>query len=110
MLTQIHESIGKEIVAKCLGLPLAIRTMGGLLYFKDSESEWMSFKNKEVSRIDQKESDILPTLKLSYNHLPSHLKQCFAYCRLFPKDYRIDVEMLIQFWIAQGYVKSSNPN
>ncbi|KAJ9129306.1 hypothetical protein P3X46_033889 [Hevea brasiliensis] len=110
VVSQSHEDIGREIVAKCLGVPLAIRTIGSLLYFKDSESEWLSFESKELSKVDQCESDILPTLKLSYNYLPSHLKQCFAYCALFPKDYKIDVDVLIHLWMAQGYVKSSDPS
>eukprot|EP00257_Ricinus_communis_P009295 XP_002527841.3 putative disease resistance protein RGA1 [Ricinus communis] len=102
-----HEAIGKEIVAKCKGAPLAIRTIAGILYFKDAESEWEAFKNKELSKVDQGENDILPTLRLSYNYLPSHYKHCFAYCSLYPKDCNIKVEELIQCWIAQGYVKSS---
>ncbi|XP_057990304.1 putative disease resistance protein RGA1 [Hevea brasiliensis] len=110
VVSQSHEDIGREIVAKCWGVPLAIRTIGSLLYFKDSESEWLSFKSKELSKVDQCESDILPTLKLSYNYLPSHLKQCFAYCALFPKDYKIDIDMLIHLWMAQGYVKPSDPS
>ncbi|KAJ9129307.1 hypothetical protein P3X46_033890 [Hevea brasiliensis] len=110
VVSQSHEDIGREIVAKCLGVPLAIRTIGSLLYFKDPESEWLSFESKELSKVDQCESDILPTLKLSYNYLPSHLKQCFAYCALFPKDYKIDVDVLIHLWMAQGYVKSSDPS
>ncbi|XP_030962832.1 putative disease resistance protein RGA3 [Quercus lobata] len=67
--------IGKEILKMCVGVPLAIRTIGGLLYFKKSEIEWRSFKTNELSKIRQNESDILPTLKLSYNYLASHLKQ-----------------------------------
>jgi hypothetical protein len=87
--------IGKEIVKKCVGVPLAIRTMGSLLYFKKTETEWLSFKNNELSKISQRENDIVPTLKLSYDQLPSHLKHCFAYCSLFPKDYKIDKSTLI---------------
>ena len=84
----------------CVGVLLAIRTIGGLLYFKKSEREWISFKTDELSKIRQNESDILPTLKLSYHHLTSHLKQCFAYCSLFPKDYEIDKSSLINMWMA----------
>jgi hypothetical protein len=101
-------AIGKEIVKKCVGVPLAIRTMGSLLYFKNSETEWLSFKNNELSKISQRENDIVPTLKLSYDQLPSHLKHCFAYCSLFPKDYMIDKSTLIKLWMAQGFIKLSD--
>ncbi|XP_065628653.1 putative disease resistance protein RGA1 isoform X2 [Quercus suber] len=101
-------NIGKDILKMCVGVPLAIRSIGGLLYFKKSEGEWLSFKDNELSKIPQNENDILPTLKLSYNYLPSHLKQCFAYCSLFPKDYEIEKESLIYMWMAQGFIKLYN--
>ncbi|XP_059439482.1 putative disease resistance protein RGA4 [Corylus avellana] len=103
-------AIGREILAKCSGVPLAIRTIGGLLRFKSSEREWLSFKKNELSKIHQNENDILPTLKLSYDHLHSHLKHCFAYCSLYPKDYQFDRSTLIRLWIAQGFLKSSDQN
>ena len=92
------------------GIPLAIKTTGSLLYFTDSEQKWLSFKNKDFSNVNKKEIDILPTLKLSYDHLPSHLKQCFAYYSLFPKDYQIEKETLIKLWMAQGFIKLSDQN
>ncbi|XWS24341.1 hypothetical protein CRYUN_Cryun28dG0093000 [Craigia yunnanensis] len=102
--------IGKQILEKCGGVPLIIRTIAGTLSFKETENEWLSFKDNELARISQKEGEILLTLKLSYDHLPSHLKHCFAYFRLYPKDHKIKVQALIQFWIAQGLVKQSNPS
>ncbi|KAM3685775.1 hypothetical protein ACJW31_11G144000 [Castanea mollissima] len=63
----------------------------------------------ELSKIAQQENSISLTLKLSYDHLPSHLKQCFAYCRLFPKDHRIYVNTLIDLWIAQGSIELEGP-
>ena len=59
------KEIGMEIVRKCKGIPLAIKIVVSLLYFKDSEQEWLSFKNKDFSNVNKKETDILPTLKLS---------------------------------------------
>nr|XP_023914355.1 putative disease resistance protein RGA3 [Quercus suber] len=98
--------IGMEIIEKCRGVPLAIRSMGSLLYFKNSERDWLSIKDSELL----KEANILQTLKLSYDHLPSFLKQCFAYCCLFPKDYKIHKTTLIKMWMAQGFIRSSSPN
>nr|XP_048330352.1 putative disease resistance protein RGA4 isoform X2 [Ziziphus jujuba var. spinosa] len=95
-----------EIVNKCGGIPLAIRTIGTMLYSKP-EAQWSSFLEMEFSTMHQNKNDILPTLKLSYDNLPSHLKCCFAYCSLFPKDYEIEVDMLINLWMAQGFIKSS---
>ncbi|KAJ9159472.1 hypothetical protein P3X46_024979 [Hevea brasiliensis] len=99
--------IGNEIVKKCVGVPLAIKTIGSLLSFKNPETEWQPFLEDELSKVAQNENGILPTLRLSYDYLPSHLKHCFAYCSLFPKDYEIDVKTLIHLWIGQGFIKSS---
>ncbi|KAG8479820.1 hypothetical protein CXB51_029564 [Gossypium anomalum] len=101
--------VGKQILERCGGVPLAIRTIACTLSLKKTAKEWYSFKDNELAKISQIEGDILPTLKLSYDHLPSHLKHCFAYCRLYPKNYKIDVQTLVQFWIAQGFIKQSNP-
>ncbi|KAM1604530.1 hypothetical protein ACFX1Z_031003 [Malus domestica] len=104
------KAIGKEVARKCQGVPLAIRTIGGMLRTKYHETEWLNFKENKLSRINQEENEILPTLKLSYDVLPSHLKHCFAYCSLFPPDYEIFVPMLIRLWVAQGFIKSFGEN
>ncbi|XAR54373.1 hypothetical protein NMG60_11029468 [Bertholletia excelsa] len=102
------EKIGTEIVDKCAGVPLAIRTVGGLLYTRNTEKEWLYFRDYELQEMPQSDSGIMPILKLSYNYLPPHLKQCFIYCSLFPKDYKIDKKTLIQLWIAQGFIQLPN--
>ena len=102
------EKIGNEILKKCGGIPLAIRAIGGLLYLKKSVREWQLFKDNELLNISEEDNDILPTLKLSYDHLPSHLKQCFAFCSIFPKDYKIEKTSLIYMWMAQGFIKLYN--
>ncbi|XP_059633532.1 disease resistance protein RGA2-like [Cornus florida] len=98
-------TIGKEIVRKCKGVPLAIRAVGSLLYIKDTMDEWELFKNNDLSKIVEEEDVIFPILKLSYDYLPSHLKSCFAFCSLYLKDQIIDKQKLIQLWIAEGFIR-----
>ncbi|RWR79754.1 disease resistance protein RGA2-like protein [Cinnamomum micranthum f. kanehirae] len=49
---------------------------------------------------------ILPALRLSYDHLPAHLKRCFAYCCLFHKGYSMYSNQLVWLWMAQGFIRS----
>ncbi|KAA8535584.1 hypothetical protein F0562_030587 [Nyssa sinensis] len=102
------EEIGRRIVIKCRGLPLAVKTLGGLMRFKRQESEWMYVMKEDMWKLTEFESNILPVLMLSYHHLPPHPKQCFAYCSIFPKDYVINKQKLIKLWIAQGFVLPIN--
>eukprot|EP00268_Persea_americana_P054699 TRINITY_DN6291_c0_g1_i5.p1 TRINITY_DN6291_c0_g1~~TRINITY_DN6291_c0_g1_i5.p1 ORF type:complete len:1110 (+),score=191.03 TRINITY_DN6291_c0_g1_i5:1029-4358(+) len=100
-------TLGKEIVKKCGGLPLAAKTLGSLMRFKREEAEWIFLKESEAWNLHDQENGILPALRLSYYHLPPHLKQCFAYCSLFPKDYKFNKENLIQLWMAEGLIQPS---
>ncbi|KAK4263347.1 hypothetical protein QN277_028770 [Acacia crassicarpa] len=98
--------IGKYIVRKCAGVPLAIRTIGSLLFNqKLGVSEWSYFRDLEFANVGSDDNITLSVLKLSYDHLPSYLKKCFAFCSLFPKDYEIERKVLVQMWIAEGFIQ-----
>ncbi|XP_058183628.1 putative disease resistance protein RGA1 [Rhododendron vialii] len=102
---QSLENIGRRMVEKCKGVPLAVNSIGGLLYAKHSEREWESVDKSEIWRSLESENSILPVLRLSYDHLPSpSLKRCFAYCSVFPKDTNINKDMLIHLWMGLGYL------
>ncbi|XP_054785796.1 putative disease resistance protein RGA3 [Prosopis cineraria] len=102
--------IGEKIAEKCRGVPLAIRTMGGLLQLKSEESEWLSILDGDFWRLCEDKDSIMPVLKLSYQNLPLELRQCFSYCSLYPKDWEIQKEELVQLWMAQGYLECSTEN
>ncbi|KAH0646755.1 hypothetical protein KY290_034392 [Solanum tuberosum] len=99
-------AIGKEIVKKSGGVPLAAKTLGGLLRFEEQEREWEHIRDSEIWNLPQDESSILPALRLSYHHLPLDLRQCFAYCAVFPKDTEMKKENLISLWMAHGFLLS----
>ena len=105
------EEIGKEIVKMCNGVPLVIKTLGAALQSKTEKSQWLSIKTNENLLSLRDGNDGVPSvLKLSYDNLPIHLKQCFAYCALFPKNYEIEKKLLVQLWMAQGYIQPLDEN
>ncbi|PNX75437.1 disease resistance protein rga2-like, partial [Trifolium pratense] len=100
--------IGKEIVRKCAGVPLAVKTLGSSLFSKYDLNKWIFIRNHEIWKLEQKKDDILPALKLSYDEMPSYLKQCFAYFSLYPKDSVFSISEIADIWIALGLVQSMN--
>ncbi|CDP19229.1 unnamed protein product [Coffea canephora] len=102
------ERIGQKIAEKCKGLPLAAKTMGSLLRFKDTVQQWQNVLDSEIWELEEElsqEQKLFPHLYLSYNELSPEQKRCFSYCAVFPKDHEIYVEELIWLWMAQGYVR-----
>ncbi|XP_073012271.1 disease resistance protein RPM1-like [Typha latifolia] len=109
------EQWGRKIVDKCHGLPLAIVGVGNLLSFRRmmKVAEWERFYNEinwelHDSLDNQHLSSVMRVLNLSYNHLPSHLKNCFLFCSIFPEDYLIRRKRLIKLWVAEGLVASKS--
>ncbi|KAF5472421.1 hypothetical protein F2P56_009141 [Juglans regia] len=102
--------IADEIVKKCKGVPLAVKSLGGLLYSKVDEREWEFVRDNEIWELEENEGGILPALQLSYNQMPIHLKKCFAYCVNFPKDYEFENIILIEQWVAYGLILQMSAN
>ncbi|KAK2987570.1 hypothetical protein RJ640_012340 [Escallonia rubra] len=98
---------GEAIAKKCKGLPLAAKSLGGLLRTKKNPNQWKDVLDSKIWDLPTEHNDILPALRLSYHHLPSHLKRLFAYCSIFPKDYEFDKHDLVLLWMAEGFLRPS---
>ncbi|KAL9431958.1 hypothetical protein AB3S75_027045 [Citrus x aurantiifolia] len=103
-MNQSLKDVGEKIAKKCKGLPLAAKTLGGLLRGKDDLTDWEFVLNTDIWNLQEENYGIIPALRVSYHFLPSQLKQCFAYCSLFPKDYEFQEEEIILLWTAEGFL------
>ncbi|XP_023730644.1 putative disease resistance RPP13-like protein 1 [Lactuca sativa] len=101
--------LGEGMVQKCGRLPLALKALGRILKGNRNVNEWEELLKSKIWDIDDG-NKILPALKLSYYHLPPHLKQLFAYCSLIPKDYVFDKNKLVLLWVAEGFLSQSKGN
>ncbi|KAB2086652.1 hypothetical protein ES319_A04G046900v1 [Gossypium barbadense] len=99
------KEVGENIVRRCNGLPLAEKAIGSLLRTVKDHSEWERIYESEIWNLPEDPCGIIPALRLSYHYLPPHLKRCFAYCSIFPKDYEFEEEEIILLWRAEGFLQ-----
>lgn len=87
-------------------LPSTSLLVDPVIYGRDVDKEFISnWLTSEVWDFPLEESNIIPALISSYHQLPSHLKRCFAYCALFPKNYLFKKEHLILLWMAENVLQ-----
>ncbi|XP_047943772.1 putative disease resistance RPP13-like protein 3 isoform X2 [Salvia hispanica] len=105
---------GTEIAKRCCGLPLAIVVIGGILVKKFSANGDMSVIRRAWEKVTESFNTYLnldndkrmaKIISLSYEKLPSHLRECFLYVGMFPEDFEIPVWKLIRMWIAEGLIQ-----
>ncbi|WRX11558.1 NB-ARC - like 10 [Theobroma cacao] len=105
------EMLGKEMLKRCGGLPLAIVVLGGLLATKKSWNEWEMVQkniNAYLNKVQQQDyGGVNGILALSYNELSFYLKPCFLYLGHYPEDSEISKKELIRLWIAEGFISPS---
>ncbi|KAB2086651.1 hypothetical protein ES319_A04G046800v1 [Gossypium barbadense] len=100
------KELGENIVRRCNGLPLAAKALGSLLRTVKDDSEWEKVYESEIWDLPEDPCGLIPALRLSYHYLPPHLKRCFAYCSIFPKDYEFEEEQIILLWRAEGFLQA----
>lgn len=104
----VHPDIPRraEVVAKeCGGLPLALITVGRAMACKKTPEEWdhaIQVLKKSASEFSGMEDKVLRLLKFSYDSLPSEkARSCFLYCALFPEDFLIPKDTLLNCWMGE---------
>ncbi|XP_073000476.1 putative disease resistance protein RGA1 isoform X2 [Typha latifolia] len=95
------ENIGKQIVQKLYGSPLAAKVVGGQLSKNLEANFWRAALDRNNLY------DTQQALLWSYQRLDAPLRRCFSYFSLFPKDYCFKVEEMVHLWIAEGFIETS---
>lgn len=94
------QDIVRAIVPKMKGSPLAAKSIGQMIRSTKSTQKRRALMSTEIS-----DNVIISSLQLSYQHLPSHLQRCFAYCSIFPTNWRFNRYKLVKMWIALGFIQ-----
>ncbi|KAF7013798.1 unnamed protein product [Triticum aestivum] len=97
-LLLIGEQISKRFGA-CPFLTLAV-----VSHLRDDlKTSWTDVLQQHWYQIEGIYS-ILPSLKLSYDHLPARLQICFRYCSLFPRGHKFYMDKLVDMWVSSGLI------
>ncbi|OEL30465.1 putative disease resistance protein RGA3 [Dichanthelium oligosanthes] len=95
--------IGEQIVKKCDGLPLAIRSIGRTLRGREpTRHDWENACRTAFQDLSPEEQYII---NLSFQDLPSYMRQCFLYCSILPEGYSIKKQYITRHWISEGFIE-----
>ncbi|WVZ54183.1 hypothetical protein U9M48_005021 [Paspalum notatum var. saurae] len=103
------KDIGMEIIAKCDGLPLAVKVMGGLLQQKRIwRRDWEYVLNYSIWSVSQMPEELNYAIYLSYQDLHRSLKSCFLHYALLPKGNVFMENSVVSMWISEGFVHGNS--
>ncbi|KAL6885590.1 hypothetical protein ACP4OV_010369 [Aristida adscensionis] len=109
----------RRTVTKLRGSPLAAKDVGSKLkaaakdqvhlkWKVDADSgstgssggnHWQEILNKHCP------TSVLKAHQSGFHDLPPQLQRCFAFCSIFPKNWRFQKEKLIRMWVALGFIR-----
>ncbi|KAM0923307.1 hypothetical protein ACQ4PT_005615 [Festuca glaucescens] len=105
------KDIGLQIVAKCDGLPLAIKVLGGLLCQKEKKHhEWKMVLDDSIWSVNEMPEELNHAIYLSYEDLPSCIKQCLLYYSLLPNVALFHKDDIVGMWIGEGFLHGTSDN
>ncbi|XP_059460858.1 putative disease resistance RPP13-like protein 3 isoform X2 [Corylus avellana] len=94
------ETLGRQILESCKGLPLSIVVLAGILANKENKYKtWANFNSHVYGNCNKQ------IRELCYFQLPRNMKPCLLYLCVFPKGFEIPVRLLIKLWVAEGFIQ-----
>ncbi|KAF8641989.1 hypothetical protein HU200_067501 [Digitaria exilis] len=100
------QDIGRRMVRKCSGIPVALQVVGSKLRSKVREKQWL----KELQKISMGKDryiEVRRSIDAGYMELNYLLKRCFLYCSLYPEGSVIEQQHIVQQWVAEGFFEES---
>ncbi|XVF78142.1 hypothetical protein PTKIN_Ptkin14bG0105500 [Pterospermum kingtungense] len=101
-------SKSRLVVKECAGLPLTVVVVAGTLKGEDDPRIWDNALNElkwRTREVEGMEAEVIECLKFSFDHLKDEkVKNCFLYCALYPEDFEISKDELIESWIDEGFI------
>ncbi|XP_044429998.1 putative disease resistance RPP13-like protein 1 isoform X3 [Triticum aestivum] len=102
------KDIGLKIIQKCGCLPIAVKVMGGILREKGGlRRDWQQVLHDSKWSTTKMPDDLNKIVYLSYEYMPSYLKQCFLYYSFLPKSRSFHMEQVVAMWISEGFIHGS---
>ncbi|KAG8492312.1 hypothetical protein CXB51_009849 [Gossypium anomalum] len=98
----------KLVVKECAGLPLTIVVVAGTMKGEDNPLIWknaLGELKERIGKVEGVEAEVIERLKFSFDHLKGkQAKHCFLYCTVYPEDFEIEMDELIECWIEEGFI------
>ncbi|KAM3696681.1 hypothetical protein ACB098_06G057300 [Castanea mollissima] len=103
------KAIAEEVLQTCARLPLAIVTMAQSFQCLTDDFEWRDALERlktSLKGFDKMEEKVYKTLEFSYDRLKEdELKQYLLHCALYPEDFKIYKNELIEHLIDEGIIE-----
>ncbi|KAH1063518.1 hypothetical protein J1N35_028505 [Gossypium stocksii] len=98
----------KLVVKECAGLPLTIVVVAGTMIGEDNPLIWKNALvelKERIGKVEGVEAEVIERLKFSFDHIKDRqVKHCFLYCTIYPEDFEIEKDELIECWIDEGFI------
>ncbi|KAI4304522.1 hypothetical protein MLD38_040018 [Melastoma candidum] len=96
-----NETLVKQVVSECEGLPLALKVIGASLRDQE-EIYWKSAKarlSKGEPISDTHRSLLSERMAISVDYLQPNVRECFLDLGAFPEDMKIPLDILVRIWV-----------